>query len=646
MVGVYTLSVSGNACPPDNITIIVKSVSSAPAVITGKDVICPNTVYQYKVDGIHDNSFFEWEITEGILYSTAGDSVAVMWTMEYGGTGLLSLYRVSREEPFCRKLINQMEVQYFNFNKIVIVESPNNNHYANCHQLFYVTYNGTIYPDGRMYNWRILPNEAGSVLEHDFLGYNPTVLYNHTTLQRTTDTLLLHFAECEMGSTHIKILTINPVPVPVVAPASIFVCAEVPLTFQIGNSTLYDNMSYRIADGAEHSISGNSFTASFQNNTTINQYVNVVITGYKCGTPYHTTMAIMVKPAPDIFITPNYLLKFCRDSSFNVSLTANAVIPISSNQWLYPDSTTLIADTCYATNFGTYRVTVTFNNGCTQGKDVSIITKSCGGNGNNPSCNVMLSKTIDCNQISFNLQSTTPLNYEWSSYPEGLVLVSGDSQAIFKATQAGYYTIEVWASCWQSSHNVAIPVVPACSLSFTCNSAQNGYIAHFYNTSSVLPGYTVSYEYLLDGNAVSSSMELPAGSIHTLIIRNRYNGIICDSDPLIFTVPTLPDAEFSTNFTPVCVLVPIIFTPLYSNDVTDYLWNFDVTGNKHGILLSSVGEHAYQFEDHESQSEHKYKVSLTVTDKYGCNNNQMDSEEVLDNSLSVFIDSDPRPPVI
>jgi PKD repeat protein len=161
-------------------------------------------------------------------------------------------------------------------------------------------------------------------------------------------------------------------------------------------------------------------------------------------------------------------------------------------------------------------------------------------------------------------------------------------------------------------------LVPTCSLSFRCNDTQTGYITCFHNTSRTLPDYSVAYDYLLDDTITASPVALVSGSVHTLSIRSRYNGVTNTSIPITFTVPTLPNAEFNADFTTACINIPITFTPLHTDHITDFLWKFDVSHNIHGTLLAPVGKHAYQ-------EEGIHVVSLTATDQYGCKNTQMNN---------------------
>ncbi len=599
--------------------------------ITGRTIVCPEEPVEYTAHDPVSGTHFEWEIEGGSLTNPSGGTTTARWT---ANTGTLSLYRVSNEPPYCRTLVQTLNVQLFDIQNLTISPDTNNDYYANCEQHFYATYNGVPYTEADNYTWRIQPNSAGSVTENVH-GYNPVVLLNHTTTTLTNRTIELDIMKCGT-STKYSSFDIYPVPAPQVKPSVSTVCSGESVFFTIENAHLYSNITYSV-NIAEHPVGDSTFSHTFDNAGVGQQdlTVPVRITGYRCGVPYTTTLSITVKPLPKVSLSPIAIGPFCEDEDIDFNITSNIEGGVSSYQWYNSDVllNNNSATSLHVENVGAYSLVVTGTNGCTASSNVVTVEQvDCSDfppDSIPDECEAFFEIHQNCNQFTAILSPYDFDQITWSYTPGLNPIGQTDSSITLSASAAGVYVLEVIAfkdsfDCgFQKSQGIAIPVVPSCEVSISCNG-QNQHVAHFHNTSSMMPNAPVSFFFILDNTTTNAdhAVLLP-GTQHTLQIMSVCDGDTCYSDIVTFTIPTL-SAAFTINHTPICQDNPVYFTPAQIAGGMEYLWDF---GTNNGQLNATLGTHNFQSPDN-------YAITLTIQDIYGCVASATGTVDILANGFN------------
>jgi len=632
-VGIYIISVEGNYCEPDAVTVKVLDIPETPDQITGERIVCLNRPYQYfSVNSIPETTL-EWEVSGGILASSSGEETTVTWTSP---SGILRLYRVSNVPPYCRSSALTLSVSEFDADNLTIAADVNNNYKPSCYQFFEVQYNGVAYTGGEDYNWEINPGTIGSVIENNH-AFNPEVFLNYTTSQ-TNAGIELTLKKCNVNYVRNYPFIVYPVINPqVTTSASGTICSGESVSFTISNFNDYDAVQYSY-DGVIHSLSNGVFSCILNNSNSISTNISITVIGIKCNIEYITTVSVMVYPEITLTTNPLGHIYHCEGTTFSDNITTTTNVSNLAYQWYYNAGliTGATQSSYTATSVGNYYVVVTDANNCSVTSNIiSFFYNDC-GQGNPEACHPDFATENECRLIT--VTATGDYDFNWLQVSSGLSLVylsPDEHTAQYQVSQAGTYFIPVSATgsdpyCYNYCNPpVTVPVIPSCSVSFECNTT-NQMVSYFQNTSSYFdPNALFTNVFYLSNNLANLanspiSIEyalLPNGATYYLQLSSTYNGITCWSEIVTFTVPEMPSADFNIELNPVCEDVPVLFTPVVTN-LSDYIWVFeDGSVSKLMNTIKTFGDD-------------DYNVTLTVEDNYGCQAKNTEVIEVHTNELS------------
>jgi large repetitive protein len=178
-----------------------------------------------------------------------------------------------------------------------------------------------------------------------------TAAYNNITTSGIYSVTVTNAAGCTAITS--TTITVNALPVPSIA------VSGSGLTFCAGGST-----NLTASGGTAYAWVGGPNTAAYNNITTSGTYSVTVTNAAGCNAITSTT--IIVNPLPTATITPNGPLTFCAGNSVNLT-ASNAV----SYLWSNGATTNTISN---ITNSGTFSVTITDANGCSNTAAPVVVT--------------------------------------------------------------------------------------------------------------------------------------------------------------------------------------------------------------------------------------------------------------------------------
>lgn len=259
---------------------------------------------------------------------------------------------------------------------------------------------------------------------------------------------------------------------------------------------------------------------------------------------------------------------------------------------------------------GTYTLTVTGSNGCT---DTDIVTVQA--DAGVPAANAGSATDLTCTTTSLVLDGTgstgAGLTYDWTASAGGNI-VSGGSSSSPTINAAGTYTLEVTASNGCTSTDVVIvnedATLPTVNIAAPSSiDCANASFALDASTSSQGANYTINWT--TTGNITSGQTTLTPiidqGGNYTLEITNTDNGCTADNMVTVSEDLTLPNANAGSNQDLTCAATSLFLDGSASSGTgISYLW----TGP--GVINGSTTASA--------EVNQAGQYTLTVTGSNGC----------------------------
>jgi large repetitive protein len=357
-------------------------------------------------------------------------------------------------------------------------------------------------------------------------------------------------------------VTVNALPAATITPSGITTfCAggSVNLTSSAGNSYLWSNAS----NGA-----------TISNITTSGTYTVTVTDGNGCSNTSAPTV-VTVNALPAATITPSGLTTFCAGGS--VSLTSSAG---NSYLWNNASNGTTISN---ITTSGTYTVTVTDGNGCSNTSAPTIVTVNA-----LPTATITPSGPITfCAGGSVNLTSSAGNSYLWSNASNGAI--------ISNITTSGTYTVTVTDG--NGCSNTSAPTVVTVNALPTTTITPSGPTT-FCAGGSVSLASSAGNSYLWSNSSNSATISnITTSGTYTVTVTDG-NGCSNTSAPTVVTVNTLPTASITPSGpTTFCAGGSVNLTSSAGNS---YLWSNSSTGSVVNNITTSG------------------TYTVTVTDGNGC----------------------------
>ena len=592
--GVYhIIASSASVCnSPDSISIVINPLPATP-VISGPSVVCPGGTYTYTVSGYSPTASIVWTFTDvsGSIfgYDNSFDlTLPVAFT-----TGTLS---VMVTENGCSNSAS-ITLDAPGTPAPVITTSA-----ANVCPDQTVTYSATLsYPGLSDVEWTISPPSAGTITP-GLLPGTVDILW-HGNASNTTQTVTLTVTETTcLTSTGTDVITFDIYPRPVIVATGGAFCPGTSFTL-----TATGGNSYQWFD--ENSVPV-SATVTQQGS-----YYVVGTDGNGCTNIDYTD--VIEYPEPEAFIsTPDNVI--CNDDG--TAMTNSIDLYALDNGYTFLWSTGGTTNPITISNLGTYSVTVTDMNGCTNTDTYDVfcpvpvedtcdtaITPLC-------ACDLFpptfVQSSPDCNEFTFSSNSTCVGGvFNWT-FGDGF---SGTGTSVVHSyNQAGYY--HVYYSYYDPTccpplpedTVVAVPVAADFAWEVVCNTLT------VVDNASFLPPYSiVTWEWDWgDGSPLTYGS---APGVHTYAVPNTY--------PVTLTVYTAAGCEasytqnitiggpaVSTTISPSACNGPVAFAAtVLGGNVIDWQWDF-------GDGFTS----GQQNTEHTYDTPNTYTWTLTATDAAGC----------------------------
>ncbi len=378
------------------------------------------------------------------------------------------------------------------------------------------------------------------------------------------------------------------------------ICAGQSTTITVTNPTT--GVVYNVYTSSTGGTNLGSTPLTVSPSSTTTYYVEAALqSNPSCVSTTRTPITITVNPLPNV--TPSSNSPVCQGQTLN--LTVNSIAGATYN-WTGPNgfSSTQqnpsISNVTTA-NSGTYTVTITDANGCSNSANVNVTINSLPAvtaSSNSPVCT---GSTLQLNGGPSGMS-----NYTWTG-PNGFSSnQQNPSINNVTASNAGNYTLTVTDAngCSNSATvNVTITNPPVASIFSSKTTICSG------DTLHLIAGGTGSYSWLENGS--------PAGSSSTLIINPSTNstyiltvtaGSCSDSDTLNISVNPLPSVNASASPANVCEGDSLLLNA--SGNGTAYIWS--------GPNNFSANQQNTQIYNITSQGSGYYTV--TITDANGCKN--------------------------
>lgn len=374
-------------------------------------------------------------------------------------------------------------------------------------------------------------------------------------------------------------VTVNGPPNAAITPSgSIAICSGNPLTL---NATTGNGYTYQwFKDGTP--IAG-ATTSSYVANAPGNYSVQVYNGCYAVS----NIVTITNGTPPSAAITPSGATSFCPGGSVTLSAPTGF-----SYQWSSGGNSQSIT----ATSSGTYSVTVTDINGCTNSSSISINVL------NPPSANVTSDKpTTICPGDTVTLSAPAGLTYLWSN---------GATTQSVTASQNGSFTVTVTDVNGCS----AVSGVTTVTVS---NNAVAGVTASgptvLCEGNSVILTASSGTQYLWSNGATTQSITVNTTGAFTVTVTVG-NNCTAVSAPETVIVNSLPVVSLDGNQDFVCINV-LPFTLVGGNPAGGVFSGQGVSGNEFDPLAAGVGQHT---------------VTYTFTDVNNCSNTASETITVAD----------------
>ncbi len=358
-----------------------------------------------------------------------------------------------------------------------------------------------------------------------------------------------------------------------------------------------------------------------------------VATNHNCIASYSSVVSVYPLPSVN-FTTSNVCLGTSANFNNLSSISSGSIV---SYQWNFGNGQTsnVANPQCAYTSAGIYSVTLvaTSNQNC-----VSSVTKTLEIY---PLPNVQFSANSNCanSPVSFNNLSNVSggqiIQYQWN-FSNGAT--SSISQPTITLNNAGIYsaTLSVVSNhnCVSSATNT-FEVYPLPVVSFSFNNVCEGTAVNFTNTSSILSGSIVSYQWNLGNNIISNqtnpSALYNAGNYQiTLTAISDKNCVSSGSSNLV--VYPSPVAQFSV--TTACFNQANAFTNLSTisvGTITKYKWDFE----NDGIWDDTISVNP----NHVYPNYGMYKARLQAVSNNGCVHQTLKNVVVHANPVANFVSS-------
>jgi len=656
-VGTYTLSVIGSLCPPSPEVITVDSLPHPPDSIVGPSIACKGVPITYTGASALAGTVFEWAAVGGTVSPASGPTTNVT----FSGTGPFKvlLWRDEAAFPNCPsdtiiKVIDTPVVLDTIHGLDTVCPSS------------YELYNAT-YGDGETYAWSIFPGTAGSVSSGDGTD-TVNVLWNNEGATGATADLIVKVRKCTTFYSDTLKVWIRGVPHDTIkfSVGGTFIdsiCEGYPFTASLSPSG-GGIVNWDFGDGT--TAMGAGYTVTHHYGTPVGGNVAYTVTAtvineYGCHDTVSFHNVIWVKPSPVANITPDGPFNYCDTTSIHIPLTATISTGYGATDSLYWMAGTTVLTSCAglpppcvtwtANHIADYYVIAVNSNGCRSSSNVVDVNYHC-DTAPPPPCSagtppVLAFDTVThvCGVVHLHATHTgsTIVSTSWGwpiPQAQGVVTTSNDLDCYFLA--AGLYTFEYDVTYTNGTDTCVekldttfiIPLIPGLNHEVTCAPAGAGYTVVLLDNSNYYPGTTFTEQFQINsgahvGSYPSYTTTLTPGSygLHDYVMwtYGTSSGTCEGNDAIV--LPALPVANFSVSIDSPCIQdTAVMFTNLSTPTGLTAFWDFG------DLSTNSLYGPVYRVYTTLTPSASK-RVTLTVTNIYGCTSTFFDTIRVQPNGL-------------
>ena len=647
--GTYHLSVSGSFCAPP-LTITVQGNPPPIDSMKGPDTVCLGRVYTYAAFTHTPGYICNWQITGGTLVPMSGrDSVTVVWTST--GTKTISVNLESIISPYCQGNVTTLNV---------IQELVNPNITGPNHVCANSSHNYTCnYTRGEVYNWKIIPNTAGSVITGNYTP-NISVQWNNNT-SVITASVIVSITKCDVTVLDTLLVTVNPSPTVTLTSSPNPGCPNTPITFVATTGGSYYTFAW--GDGSPNTVgSASTVIHGFPlNPTTANiiYHVTVAVTpgGGGCPPIGSTSLYEAIKPGPIAYASTADNINLCPTTNALIVGTVTNNVSGLTYQWygtgVPPGSTDTFYTSTWAPLPSSYGIwfEVTASNGCmTQSNHIVLHNlDSCdmlgvglGGGVDSPgggSCVIYYSATDSCGVLTLSADTLVSGSWRADITPPGGPLQLDTNFVTCTYNDPGIYKFN-FLSAPSGCHADSIiadtlGIIPDFRWVLHCGTG--GFDSVFLtDLSAYVPWWhidSIAWDtgIVRIGGGPNLSLSLAAPGTYTVfetVYGTDPDGLFNCSAIHNIILPGPPNAVFTDTSSPICTGIPIKFTPISPAGIANFNWDF---GDGSGILISNPLK-TYTFAG--SIDPMIKTVKLTVTDSIGCKDSTTQNVVIYDNLLN------------
>jgi len=572
---IYTVSSGSGACIATKTTIVV--VNPKPTPIAGSNSpVCVNNPINFTGSG---GTTYTWT-GPGAFSSNAQNPVIATAQSTNAGTYTLAVTNANG----CTNTITTIVV--VNPLPVITVNNPT----ACAGQNINLTATG-----GTGYSWTG-PNSYSSPLQ------NPTITNASTLMTGAYNVTVTSAAGC----TNTAVSNVSVIPLPIPAMSSNTPCVGATLTFT-GSG------------GGTYSWTGpNGFTGTGQNpgitnvTSAANGTYSLVVTVGSCSNI--VTAPAVINPLPTPTATSNSPV--CLNQTINLTGSGGTTYTWTGPGGFTSNSQNTVIATAQATNAGTYTLSVTNANGCTNYTTTTVVV--------NPLPSITVTNPTVCVNQTINLSATGGTAYAWTGPNSFSSLLQNPTITNASTLMSGAYNVTVTSAqgCTDtavSSVTVLTLPTPAIVSNTPCAGATlslsgSGGAGYSWNGPN---GFTSAAQ-----NPNITNVTTAANGIYTLIATA---GTCSNSITQSVTVYALPTPSATSN-SPVCLNKPINFT---GTGGTTYTWTGPggYTSTTQNLVIASA------------QATNAGTYTLTVTNANGCINTT--TTDVIVNPLPTIVVTNP-----
>lgn len=652
--GTYVLTATSSAgCASEPFIINVTETPATPTgTITGDVYVCSGVTYEYSYNNTVPNTVLVWEVTGGgtIQGANTGNTISV----NFSGTGpyQVKVKRRSTNSMACTSGELILNVSSPTLNPVITNDDSLTIFCPSSISTFTLNLGGV--PVDHI-EWDIYSSTSNSNFGNIIGGIhnqNVTVSFNEIS-SSATGTLRATITRCGQTTTATFPITLYQAPtLGITTPGT--VCAATPFNLTLTSSSpLTTGTITWTVNGVNYvrdiptyglTLSGITVDNLTEGNMTVNISASVT---HPNGCHYNltATQTMIVKPRPDVQITPGYNYIVCTSDPYSIVLHANINNATGPNpptfEWFkngsslgITTSSLTIDNSTQPSPGGTYYVVVTAN-GCSTTSNNIFITEDCTVPQPctltvNP--NLTLTATwTDCDRIDATATYNTgsyATSIQWIYPPAYLdIYGQGTDTPYFLTDIPGEYLLIAKVTYYTSSGPCVVTESTTVSKHYkakfnytvTCNG--NGdYTVELFNNSTLfgIAENQLDFNYSTTGGTLSTSgnnatiTNLTGGSSYTFTLDLQdSNGIfpVCTYSYTL-NLPAAPNTNF-TMFTssPHCAEDSIELQIASYDPANTYIWDFDNTtyiasGVTTFINITNTGVNI--------------PIKLIVVNQYGC----------------------------